>query len=137
MLCYTYQESCTFSTTVEGKRVLYTCSRFLRLSSVEVCTSNLGGILEGQFIFPHMHDYSTLEPIVFSPIAIKYGNVPCFIIYRFGAGIKIDVITPSTVYNQLAANPQCPFLYEDTSAIPENWTEVCNVTIGMVLWKSL
>ena len=60
-----------------------------------------------------------------------------WLLYRFGASIKIDVITPSTVYNQLAANPQCPFLYEDTSAIPENWTEVCYVTTGMVLCKSL
>ena len=62
--------------------------------------------------------------------------IACFIC-RFGASIKIDVVMPSTVYNQLAANPQCPFLYEDTGAIPENWTEVCNVTIGMVLCKSL
>ena len=52
-----------------------------------------------------------------------------YLFYRFGAGIKIDVIMPSTVYNQLTANPQCPFLYEDTGAIPENWTEVCYVTM--------
>jgi hypothetical protein len=43
---------------------------------------------------------------------------------RFGASILVESITTSTVYSQLAGNPQCPFLYEDPDLSPLNWTNV-------------
>ena len=33
------------------------------------------------------------------------------------------------MYNQLATNPQCPFLYEDVNSIPQDWTEVLGIRI--------
>ena len=50
---------------------------------------------------------------------------------RFGASILVESITTSTVYSQLAGNPQCPFLYEDPDLSPLNWTNV-SVKQGML-----
>ena len=43
---------------------------------------------------------------------------------RYGASVRIDTLTTSAVYHQLLSNPHCPFLYEDSRAVPEEWSDV-------------